>query len=158
MPARKIQVGNHQMAYNKEATRWLGEYLDSTLTLKEYHRTRRRKARQAEGMLRRHTGQFGLTPEHWQRIQVACVQASALFGSELWWTIGRGFKGQANGIQLIVNRQARSTTGCYNSTNAGRGGGWPTARHITYGQQTAALRPETSGATRLGPSPLCGRS
>jgi len=23
MPARKIQVGNHRVAYNKEATRWL---------------------------------------------------------------------------------------------------------------------------------------
>jgi len=78
-----------------------------------------RKARQAEGRLRRLTGQFGLTPEHCRRIQVACVQASALFGSELWWTNGRGVKGQANDIQLMVNRQARSTTGCYKSTNTG---------------------------------------
>jgi len=36
MPARKIRVGNHQVAYNKEATRWLGVYLDSSLTLKEH--------------------------------------------------------------------------------------------------------------------------
>jgi len=64
MPARKIQVGNHQVAYNKEAARWLGVYLDSSLTLKEPHRTRMRKARQAEGRLRRLTGHFGLTPEH----------------------------------------------------------------------------------------------
>jgi len=48
-----------------------------------------------------------------------CVQASALFGSELWWTNGRGVRGQANDIQLMVNRQARSTTGCYKSTNTG---------------------------------------
>jgi len=109
MPARKIWVGNHQVAYNKEATRWLGVYLDCSLTLKEHHRTRMRKARQAEGRLRRLTGQFGLTPEHCRRIQVACVQATALFGSELWWTNGRGVKGQANDTQLMVNRQARST-------------------------------------------------
>ena len=97
----------------------LGVYLDSPLTLKEHHRTRMRKARQAEGRLRRLTGQFGLTPEHCRRIQVACVQTGALFGSELWWTNGRGVKGQANDIQLMVNRQARSTTGCYKSTNTG---------------------------------------
>jgi len=60
IPAGKIKVGNHQVAYNKEATRWLGVYLDSPLTLKEHHRTRMRKARQAEGRLRRLTGQFGL--------------------------------------------------------------------------------------------------
>jgi len=119
MPARKIQVGNHRVAYNKEATRWLGVYLDSSLTLKEHHRTRMRKARQAEGRLRRLTGQFGLAPEHCRRIQVACVQASALFDSELWWTNGRGVKGQANDIHLMVSRQARSTTGCYKSTNTG---------------------------------------
>jgi len=54
-----------------------------------------------------------LSPHPW------CVQASALFGSELWWTYGRGVNGQANDIQLMVNRQARSTTGCYKSTNTG---------------------------------------
>jgi len=27
--------------------------------------------------------------------------------------------GQANDIQLMANRQARSTTGCYESTNTG---------------------------------------
>jgi len=94
-------------------------YLDSSLTFKERHRTRMRKARQAEGRLRSLTGQFRLTPEHCRRIQVACVQASALFGSELWWTNGRGVKGQANDIQFMANRQARSTTGCYKSTNTG---------------------------------------
>jgi len=99
------------VAYNKEATRWLGVYLDSSLTRKEHHRTRMRKARQAEGRLRRLTGQFGMTPEHCRRILVSCVQASALFGSELWWTNGRGVRGQANDIQLMVNRQTRSTTG-----------------------------------------------
>ena len=97
------RVGNHQVAYNKEATRWLGVYLDSSLTLKEHHRTRMRKARQAEGRLRRLTGQFGLTPDHCRRIQVVCVQASALFGSDSWWANGRGVKGQASDIQLMVN-------------------------------------------------------
>jgi len=111
-------VGNHRVAYNKEATRWLEVYLDSSLTLKE-HQTRMRKARQAEGRLRRLTGQFGPTPNHCRRIQVVCVQASALLGSELCWKNGRGAKGQANDIQPMANRQARSTTACYKSTNTG---------------------------------------
>jgi len=75
-------------------------------------------------------------------------------GSELWWTNGRGFKGQANDIQLMVNRQARSTTGCYKSTNTGAL------------VAEAGLRPATSlldnrqrrFALGLGPSPLYGRS
>jgi len=77
IPARKIQVGNHQVAYNREATRWLGVYLDSSLTLKEHHRTRMRKARQAKGRLRRLNGQFGLTPKNPGRVRPSkCPEAS----------------------------------------------------------------------------------
>jgi len=63
MPARKIQGRQPLGGLQQEATRWLGVYL-GLLTIKEHHRTRSRKARLAEGRLRRLTGQFGLTPNH----------------------------------------------------------------------------------------------
>ena len=56
----KSRVSNHQLAYNKEAIRWLGVYLDSSIILKEHHRTRMRITRLAKGrLLRRLTGQLG---------------------------------------------------------------------------------------------------
>jgi hypothetical protein len=42
-------------------------------------------ARRAEGRVRSLRGKFGLTPENMRKIQVAGVQAVALYGSELWW-------------------------------------------------------------------------
>jgi len=44
-----------------------------------------KKARNAQNRLRRHAGQVGLSPENCRRVQSTCVQAAALFGSELWW-------------------------------------------------------------------------
>jgi hypothetical protein len=38
-----------------------------------------------------------------KRIQVAAVQAVALYGAELWW---QGQKDQRQNIQLMINRQA----------------------------------------------------
>jgi len=39
----------------------------------------------APNRLRRLAGQVGLSPEDCRRVQAACVQAAAHFGSELWW-------------------------------------------------------------------------
>jgi len=65
--------------------RWLGIWLNPQLTLKEHHEVRMKKARNAQNRLRRLAGQVGLSPENCRRVQSACVQAAALFGSELWW-------------------------------------------------------------------------
>jgi len=71
--------------FNKQATRWLGVWFDSQLTLKEHHDVRIKEARNAQNRLRRLAGQVGLSPENCRRVQAACVQAAALFGAELWW-------------------------------------------------------------------------
>jgi len=42
----KIKVRNHEVQYNKEATRWLGVWLDSMLTLNDH--TKRPLQRQEE--------------------------------------------------------------------------------------------------------------
>ena len=42
-----------------------------------------------------------------------------VYGSELWWKIGRQAKGRANEIQKLVNQEARAVTGCFRTTNAG---------------------------------------
>ena len=48
-----------------------------------------KKARRAMQCIRRLTGQMGLCAAY-KRALVACVQASALYGAELWWDDRQG--------------------------------------------------------------------
>ena len=80
----KITVGNGFIQFNKEATHWLGVWMAAHLTWKEHHNRCRRKARAAEGRLRTLTKTYGVVPETVRAVQVACIQAVAVYGSELW--------------------------------------------------------------------------
>ena len=66
-------------------------------------------------------GRMGLIPDGIRRTQVACVQAVALYGSELWWKGEdvHGTIGKANDLQKLVNQQARAVTGSIRSMNQG---------------------------------------
>jgi len=51
-----IQVAGQTIHFNAQATRWLGVWLGSQLTLKEHHKVRMKKARNAQNRLRRYGG------------------------------------------------------------------------------------------------------
>jgi hypothetical protein len=104
----KVSVAGIQVPYNKHATRWLGVFLDSKLTLQHHHNVRMGKARSAEARIRSLTGRLGLCTENVRRIQIAAVQAVALYGTELWFD---GQKERTADIQKLFNRQARSVLG-----------------------------------------------
>jgi hypothetical protein len=70
-------------SFNKQATRWLGVWLDSHLNLKGHHEKMMSKAYRAEARIRSLRGKFGLSPENVRKVQVAAVQAVALYGAEL---------------------------------------------------------------------------
>jgi len=116
-----VKVGGNEVPFNKEATRWLGVWLDSQLTLKEHHATRLKNRRNALIQLRRLTGQLGLSPANCRKVMTACIQSVAMFGSELWWKGDqvRGTVGQADELQLLVNQEAQATKGCFRTTNLG---------------------------------------
>jgi hypothetical protein len=109
-------VGSHQVSFNSEATRWLVIWLDAGLTLKTHYHTCLRKARNAESRVRSLCQAQGLAPGLVHRIQVAAVQSVALYGAELWW---RGQKDRQDGMQRMINRQARAITGMLRSTPIG---------------------------------------
>jgi len=76
-----------------------------------------KKARAAEAQLRVLTKMHRIIPERVRAVQIACVQAIALYGSELWWDpreIGR-----REDIKLPLNRQAISTLGALPTTPMG---------------------------------------
>ena len=91
--------------------------MDAHLTLKEHHNCCMKKARAAEARLRTLTTTYGVVPESVRAVQIACVQAVALYGSELWWDPKE--VGRQDDLQLLLNQQARSTLGAMSTTPRG---------------------------------------
>jgi len=84
-PTAMIRVGNGYIKFNKEATRWLGVWMDTHLRFKEHHNRCMKKARATEARLRSLTAMYGIVPACVSAVQIAWVQAVTLYGSELWW-------------------------------------------------------------------------
>jgi hypothetical protein len=91
--------------------------MDAHLTFKEHHNRCMKKARAAEARLRTLTKTFVVVPESVRAVQIACVQAVALYGSELWWDPKE--VGRRDDLQLLLNRQARSVLGALRTTSRG---------------------------------------
>lgn len=108
-----IQIGTGSIKFNKEATRWLGIWLDNQLTFTAHVNEKFRAARAAEIQIKGLTRLHRLAPGLIRRIHLAVVQSIALYGVELWW---KGQKNHGQTFQKLVNRQARSITGMYSST------------------------------------------
>ena len=70
----KIKVGNEKIRFNKEATRWLGVWLDSQLKFTSHINERVRRARTAEVQIKSLIRTYGLTPGLVRQIQIAIVQ------------------------------------------------------------------------------------
>ena len=142
----KVNVGDNEIPFNKEATRWLGVWLDSQLTLKEHHATRLKNRRNALTRLRRLAGQLGLSPANCRKVMTASIQSVAMFGAELWWKGEgvRGTVGRTDDLQLLVNQQARATTGAFRTTNLGalptESGLRPVTNQLENRQRRFALR------------------
>jgi len=112
----RVRVGNQEVPYNKEATRWLGVWLDDMLTLNDHTKKTLAKARRALNRVRSLMTKKGLSSEGCKRIQVAAVQAVALYGAALWW---HGQRNRAQEVQVLLNEQGRKITGCFRTTPQG---------------------------------------
>jgi Reverse transcriptase (RNA-dependent DNA polymerase)/Endonuclease-reverse transcriptase len=108
-----IKIQSHNIKFNKEATRWLGIWLDAGLSLKEHRQIRLQKAQKAENRLKAISGTFGLASGLVRRVQIAAVQSIALYGAELWW---KGQKDAINKFQKLINKQSRAITGAFTTS------------------------------------------
>jgi len=120
-PTATITSADREVEWNRSATRWLGVWLDSHLTLKAHQETMRKKGRNALMRLRRLTGQMGFTSGNCRKVMSACVQAVAMYGTEPWWkgTGNHGTRGGADDLQKLVHQEARAVTGCFRTANLG---------------------------------------
>ena len=81
---RKNHTESVRVTMKSSATNTLGIWIVSKMTLKEHHSTRAKNARTTMHCIRL-TGQLGVCPDACRRTLMACVQALALYGVELWW-------------------------------------------------------------------------
>ena len=78
-------LGEQEVRFNDKATRWLGIWLDSGLTFSTYIKERVKQAQAAEARIKGLTRAYRLFPGLVKKIQIAVVQAIALFGTKIWW-------------------------------------------------------------------------
>jgi len=83
-------------------------------TFKEHHNRCMKKARTTEARIQSLTGTHGVVPACVRAVQIECVQAVALNGSELSWDPKEGSR--QDDLQLPLNREARSTQGALPTT------------------------------------------
>jgi len=91
--------------------------MDAHLTLKEHHNQGIKKVREEDTRLHIRMRMHGVVPDLLRTVQIAYVQAAALYGSELWWDPKE--TGSQEDSQLLPNLQARSTLGALPMTPPG---------------------------------------
>ena len=105
---RSVRVGDNFSPFAHAATRWLGMWLDSALTLMESRRRSFNRARAKEAALRRLVTRHGLPPASARNLQQAIVSGTMLYASELTWN---GSKTMERETQLVLNRMGRASLG-----------------------------------------------
>jgi len=138
-PTATVKVGTNTVPFN-EATRWLGVWLDSQLTLKDHHAIRLKDGKKAMARLRRLTGQMGLSSANCRKVMTACIQSVAMFGSELWWKGDHGpaTKGRAEESQPGVLGDHGLLPD--NQLGGSLDGVWPPSSSDTAGKPAAAVQ------------------
>ena len=75
--------------------------MDTHLTFKEHHNGGMKKPRATDARLHTPTKTYGVLQERRVAIQVACVQAVALYERELWWDLKE--VGRQDDLQLLLD-------------------------------------------------------
>lgn len=121
-PALKIaHEGTITTVRPSQTMRYLGFYLDPTLSFKEHVRfysTKGCSTVQALRMLG--NSNRGLAPTHRRTLYLTNVLPVLLYGVQLWWSpYWKGTKGLAKSLQLAQSRAARWITGAFHTTPIG---------------------------------------
>jgi ribonuclease HI len=109
----QVQLPNFTCKFQKEATRWLGFWLNSKLSFKEHFHIRYQRAEKVLRAIAPMAKRNGLPLNLVRKIQVATVQSVLLYGSELWWEGQRCYQEK---VQKLLNKQARAITGLFSTT------------------------------------------
>ena len=136
-----VRVGNHQIGYNRGATRWLGVWIDSRLSFRENTHRSTARARKAEAWLTSFMRRNGVPPLSARHLQEAIVGSTAMYGVEVTW---RGQRFMTDEIQKTINRMTRASLGVLGSTPVSflqsMGGSMPAETRLQFRQACYAGR------------------
>ena len=113
---RAIQVGRLNIHFAREATRWLGIWIDSALTLRDSRHRVLNRAKGTEAAIRRLVSKYGVPPASARNLQQALIHGTLLYGAELTWD---GSKKMEKEVQLLTNRMGRASLGVWQTTPLG---------------------------------------
>ena len=111
-----VQVGTRRIPFAREATRWLGMWLDSSLSLRESKRRVLSRARRADTAVQKMVGKYGIPPASARNLQQALIHGTLLYAAELSWA---GTKKEERDVQVLTNRMGRASLGVRKTTPVG---------------------------------------
>ena len=114
--AEPVRVGDLLFPFASKATRWLGVWLDSALTLRTSRRKALNRARAKEAALRRLVTKRGLAPAAARNLQQAIVSGTMLYAQQLSWD---GSKRTERETRVVLNRLGRASLGVRQTTPVG---------------------------------------
>lgn len=121
-PSMKVKHNGQQISISPAASmRYLGFYLDPTLSFKEHVRFYSTKGCSTVQTLRMlGNSRRGMSPEHRRTLYRSNVVPVITYGAQLWWNpTWKGRKGFAKTIQQPQTRAARWITGAFRTTPIG---------------------------------------
>jgi hypothetical protein len=136
----EIWVGLHNILYNRHATRWLGFWLDSKLTLSQHYQKWITKAKHPQARIAYLCHYQGLPPNSTANLQKVVVQSVVIYGIELNAIQKNPLNDMAciASLQKVLNQQARAVTVCFRTTPIGflmAEGGSRLAKAIIQGRE-----------------------
>ena len=114
--AEPVRVGSQEVPFSSEATRWLGVWMDSALTLRTSRRKALNRARAKEAAIRRLVARNGLSPAAARNLQQAIISGTMLYAQQLSWD---GSKKTERETQVVLNRMGRASLGVRQTTPLG---------------------------------------
>ena len=145
-----IQVGGHQIGYNRKATRWLGVWIDHRLSFRENTNISAARARKAEARLASFMRRNGVPPLSARHLQEAIVGSTLMYGTEVTWK-GQSF--MKDSIQKAINRMSRASLGVMRSTPISFlesvGGSMPAGPRLQFRQACYAGRVASSESEKI---------
>ena len=111
-----VQVGMRRIPFAREATRWLGVWLDHSLNLRESKRRVLNRARRADAALQKMVGKYGIPPASVRNLQQALIHGTLLYTAELSWA---GTRREERNIQVLTNKMGRASLGVRKTTPVG---------------------------------------